>query len=104
MSVKLKRAKVTVAQHIRQIPFPFDQRCEFANELERKGLEMERLGRDPKQIEAAPGREVERDLGWPPEDAEREPISLDTPVVGRITYGSRERISGRYGACVGSAG
>jgi RNA polymerase primary sigma factor len=59
LSGKLKRAKVTVAQHICQIPFRPDQWCEFANELERKGSEMERLGRELKQIEPAPGREAQ---------------------------------------------
>jgi len=54
---RLKRARVTVAQSIRQIPFRPDQWSEFANELERRASELERLDRDLKQIEPASRRE-----------------------------------------------
>ena len=51
LSGRLRRARVTVAQHIRQIPFRPDQWIEFTNELERRALELERLEREMKRIE-----------------------------------------------------
>jgi RNA polymerase primary sigma factor len=56
---RLGRARVTVAQHIRQIPFRPDQWSEFTNELERRASELERLDRELKQIEPASGREAQ---------------------------------------------
>jgi len=57
LSGRLRRARVTVAQHIRQIPFRPDQWIEFTNELERRAAELERLEREMKRIEPASGRE-----------------------------------------------
>ena len=57
LSGRLRRARVTVAQHIRQIPFRPDRWIEFTNELERRALELERLEREMKRIEPASGRE-----------------------------------------------
>ncbi|MGC9950882.1 MAG: sigma-70 family RNA polymerase sigma factor [Bryobacteraceae bacterium] len=59
LSGRLKRAKVTVAQHIRQIPFRPDQWSEFANELERRASELERLDRELKQAGLAAGRDAQ---------------------------------------------
>ena len=59
LSGRLKRARVTVAQHIRQIPFRPDQWSEFTNELERRASELERLDRELKHIEPASGRDAQ---------------------------------------------
>jgi len=59
LSGRLKRAKVTVAQYIRQISFRPDQWNEFTNELERRASELDRLDRELKQIEPASGREAQ---------------------------------------------
>lgn len=56
---RLKRARLTVAQSIRQIPFRPDQWSEFTNELEQRASELERLHRELKRIEGAPGREAQ---------------------------------------------
>src|ERR1039458_5051895 len=59
LSGRLKRARVTVAQHIRQIPFRPDQWSEFTNELERRASKLERLDRELKHIEPASGRDAQ---------------------------------------------
>jgi len=59
LSGRLRRARVIVAQHIRQIPFRPEQWTEFTNELERRAAELERLDRDLKHIEPASGREAQ---------------------------------------------
>jgi len=56
---KLMRARVTLARSIREIPFRADQWSEFTNEMERRAAELERLDRELKQIEKAPGREAQ---------------------------------------------
>ena len=59
LSGRLKRARVIVAQHIRQIPFRAEQWNDFTNELERRASELDRLDRELKQIEPAAGREAQ---------------------------------------------
>lgn len=56
---RMKRAKVTLAQQIRQIPFRPDQWSEFTNELERRTSELERLDRELKLTGPAPGRDAQ---------------------------------------------
>jgi RNA polymerase primary sigma factor len=57
LSGRLMRAKVTVSQLIRQIPFRADQWNEFTNDLERRASELQRFERELAQIEPTPGRE-----------------------------------------------
>jgi len=54
---RLHRARVTVAQLIRQIPFRPDQWNEFTNALERQASELQRLDHELQQIEPASGRD-----------------------------------------------
>ncbi len=54
---RLKRARVRVAQSIRQIPFRPDQWSEFSTELERRTSELERLDHELQKAEKASGRE-----------------------------------------------
>jgi len=59
---RIRRARVTVTQHIRQIPFRPDQWSEFTNELERPTVTRERV----RQIELRALRKLRR-----PESARR---------------------------------
>ncbi len=54
---RIRRARVTVAQHIRQIPFRPEQWTRFTQELERNASELDRFTRELKQLEAASGRD-----------------------------------------------
>ena len=56
---RVKRARVTMAQHIRQIPFRPDQWSEFTNEMELRASEMERFHRELKRIEPPTGRDAQ---------------------------------------------
>jgi RNA polymerase primary sigma factor len=58
-SGRLKRARVTLAQHIRKIPFRAEQWSEFTNSLARHASEMERLDSELRQIVPASGREAQ---------------------------------------------
>ena len=56
---KLLRARVTMAQYLRRIPFRSDQWNQFVREVERRASELERLSRELKQIEPPSGREAQ---------------------------------------------
>jgi RNA polymerase primary sigma factor len=57
LSSRFKRAKVNMAQYVRQIPFRPQQWNEFTNDLERSASQLERMDRDLRQIEPQQGRE-----------------------------------------------
>jgi RNA polymerase primary sigma factor len=59
LSGRLKRARVIVAQHLRQIPFRAEQWSEFTHDLECRASELERLDHALKQIGTASGREAQ---------------------------------------------
>lgn len=77
LSGRLKRARVTVAQHIRQIPFRPCQWSEFTNELDRSASKLERLDRELKQIE------------------------LDAPVRAQALRGEMRKLEAAAGATYG---
>ncbi|HLY19292.1 MAG TPA: sigma-70 family RNA polymerase sigma factor [Bryobacteraceae bacterium] len=54
-----KRARVLLAQSVRQIPFRPGQWNEFTTELERRASEIDRLDRELKKQEKLPGREAQ---------------------------------------------
>ena len=56
---RFQRARVTLAQQIRRIPFRPNQWTGFANELERRSAELERLNREWRQIDTAGGRDAQ---------------------------------------------
>ncbi|MGA3043331.1 MAG: sigma-70 family RNA polymerase sigma factor [Bryobacteraceae bacterium] len=56
---RLKRARVIVAQHIRQVPFRAEQWSVFTTELERRASELARLDRELKQLDASSGRDAQ---------------------------------------------
>jgi len=56
---RLMRARVAAAQAIRQIPFRAAQWSEFANGLERRVSELDRLHRDLDKLENVSGREAQ---------------------------------------------
>ena len=56
LSGRLNRARVIMAQYIRQIPFRPDQWALFSNELEQRTAELERLERELTQLEPGDAR------------------------------------------------
>ncbi len=54
---RMLRARVTMAQHIRAIPFLPGRLTEFSNELEQRTAELERLDRELRRIGPAPERD-----------------------------------------------
>jgi RNA polymerase primary sigma factor len=57
ISARLGRARIVVAQLIREIPFRADQWGEFTRELETRAAALERLHHELRKLETASGRE-----------------------------------------------
>lgn len=55
---RYKRARVTVAQDLRRIPFRQDRWCDWTNEIERRASELDRHDHELKRLERLPSREA----------------------------------------------